>query len=258
VINLTIVRKFLLNFPLGVLCGTVLTLTMLWASELTRAEDINRMIPGLFGALVGLIAATLALAGVLSNIENQNLIAAEIRRKDLAAWRATLPLVLSKLVSISRNGMLAALRKGDAARWSQSTLEDKLELTSNQMEVLRNSIKYSGEESAAWLAVLIARYQVYLSRSHDLMSSDSKFEKLDTALDWATLYALAEHCFSFARGETDKIEDRLDSSRIRSAFWTNDIEVEDDHRFQTLVDRRLTRYGMAKVSVFQFNQKQQD
>ena len=189
----------------------------------------------------------------MTSIENQNIIVERNRLQDLAAWRSTLPLALSKLMSISCDGMAAAVRSGSAATWTQSDLNERLEVPTAVMDTLRNCIKSSDDESRKWLSVLVSRYQVYRSRSEELLTHGAGSH--DLALDWATFYALVEHCYPFARGATDQIGITMDSQRINSAFFLNDIELDDDADFAKLVRIKLERYGIAPVSTFQFSER---
>lgn len=246
-----LLRNFL-NLPLGVFIGTVSTLFLVWALDSDLSDTIERISVSLFGAWVGLISAGLAVAGVLTNIANQNATAERNREQDLAAWRSVLPIALSDLIRISREGMHAAVRSEGYATLTNDELMQRIEADSKILETLRNCIKSTDSESARWLSVLAYRYQVYVSRSQRLMDSPN-IPNFDVALDWATFHALVEHCFPFSRGAKSSIPRTMDSTRIQSAFWLSDIEPTDDRKFHTLVSGRIQRYGDSPVSQFEFH-----
>lgn len=252
-VKMKVISKNFRNFPLGLFLGCVLTLLLVWALDSDLSEGVERTIVNMFGAFVGLLAATLALAGVLTNIENQNSITERNRSQDLAAWRSVLPIALSNLIAISKDGMHAAVRSTSHAALTNEDIAERLEADSKILETLRNCIKSSNSESARWLSVLASRYQVYSARSIGLMN-DPHLPNYDVALDWATYHALVEHCFPFARGSRNEVDREMDAGRIFSAFWLLDIEIDDDPDFGNLVRRRVERYGTCTVATFEYVQ----
>lgn len=87
--------RFLRNFALGCFVGALIALILAWALDETVSEDLRKNWIYLVSAGVTLLAASLALLGTFSVIENQNRLAAEENTRSLLAARAALPPVLS-------------------------------------------------------------------------------------------------------------------------------------------------------------------
>lgn len=244
----------------GALVGVVATLGLSWGLAVLSIEYWS--VSGDIFAVVGvLFAALIALKGVRSQIETQLKINEENRKQELEAYRATLPLAISQLVTISINGMRASLSVNSTVQISSEEVEEMLGMPEGVLDTLRNCIKSSDEISQRWLSSIISNYQIYYSRSRKLpsmalphtegMDKRAEHARLDLALDWATLHALVEHVFGFSRGSADTIPVLLNAERINSALWLEGIVLDEYHDFETLVEARVKRLGMAEVSDFE-------
>lgn len=89
--------RFLRNFALGCFFGTQIALTMAWALDESVSTALHKNWIYLVSSGVTLLAASLALMGTFSVIENQNRLASEENEKSLLAARAALPTALSSL-----------------------------------------------------------------------------------------------------------------------------------------------------------------
>ncbi|HKK85334.1 MAG TPA: hypothetical protein VJ942_07400, partial [Roseovarius sp.] len=64
-------EKFLRNTAFGIFVGATLTLAFSWSVDSEVSIEIKRFCTFIFTAIISLIAATLTLVGVFTNIENQ-------------------------------------------------------------------------------------------------------------------------------------------------------------------------------------------
>ena len=60
--------KFFMNFPLGVFFGCIATLFLLWIVDSSNSSQIEEIALKIFLGVVGLLAASLALFGVLTSV----------------------------------------------------------------------------------------------------------------------------------------------------------------------------------------------
>lgn len=221
-IDIKSLTRFLKNFPLGIFLGTVTTLTFVWFWDSNLSATIERNISSLFGAIVGLIAATLVVAGVLSNMANQNHLVDKQRRAKLSAAKAVLPLVLSQMAAVARRGAEISIAQNVAAVTREGVAAE-LTMPKETITSLQSTIEQSDRQDGQRLANLIRYYQVAHSRTtqHILENNFQHRTNLDFALDWAVLYRLVEDCFEFSRQEAPHIPDRLDRLELRVFFSVN-------------------------------------
>lgn len=91
--------KFLSNFPLGVLFGAISALVLAFFLDAEVRSTTELMMPYLVPSAAALISATLAISGVLANIENQRSLQDESYRRKFRANVSALHLMLSESLS---------------------------------------------------------------------------------------------------------------------------------------------------------------
>ncbi|MFT5631672.1 MAG: hypothetical protein ACI9HB_002853 [Gammaproteobacteria bacterium] len=194
--------RFLKNFPFGIFLGVCSALLLSWLFDSDVNEDVTKLYTFVFTAIMSLFASSLAVFGVLLNLNKQQEL---IERRHIAA-RAVLPLTLSRLYSLTERAFEVALdtttlraRPEDVRR----NLLQKLRLTKDDIEQLRDCIEASDEQSQAWIALIIAHWQIEISRLEgrlldpNLVFTASQVNK--SAIDWLTIRAMASHLFEYSR-----------------------------------------------------------
>lgn len=71
-------------------------------------------------------------------------------------------------------------------------------------------------------------------------------------MDWATFYALIEHMYEYARNVEDNVPERLDASRIRSAFFHNIFTIDFTTSFEERISIRVNRLSDGRIEHFGF------
>tara|TARA_R110002094_G_C4888131_1_gene209504 strand:- start:193 stop:984 length:792 start_codon:yes stop_codon:yes gene_type:complete len=190
------------NFPFGIFLGICFALLLSWLFDSDIKEEMTKFYTFVFTAVISLLASTLAVVGVLLNLNKQQEL---IERRHIAA-RAVLPLTLSRLYGLTERAFeitldTTALRKRpeDVRR----NLLKKLRLTKDDIEQLRDCIEASDEQSQAWIALIIAHWQLEISRlenrllDQNLLFLDSQLH--NSAIDWLTIRGMAIHLFEYSR-----------------------------------------------------------
>lgn len=259
--------SFLRNFPLGAFLGAILGIGFMLVIESELSDEYTKFATYGISALVALLGSGLAVAGVLANIENQNTLADEERRRALSAERAMLPLTLSQLCEVARHGMLHRWNGhtrfkaiGGEIYRSQST--NDLSLTTEMTDNLQEFVRFSRESDGEVISVILREYQVLFARWKGCFDEEGYFddederERIHHTASWAFLYALATAGFNYARGDTeaishpddiyDNIGNALRNARILSpisplvAKFENDVDL-----FQKKFDALFRRLGLS-------------
>ncbi|MEQ8293929.1 MAG: hypothetical protein RIA08_17135 [Roseovarius sp.] len=154
-------RKFLLqNTSLGALFGVVIGGAFVCIIESDLDGDYVKY--GTYGitVIVGLVASTLALTAALSNIENQNQVAQEVRNAALSAAKATLPLALTELSHICERGAELSLKRNAGPLSSSGDIEpgpliEELLLSKESLSAIKETIQFSDPSDKDHLADLV-------------------------------------------------------------------------------------------------------
>ena len=219
-------QRFLLNFPLGIFLGTSFTLLFVWILVSDLSPPFERVVAGIFGAIAGLIAAFLALAGVLTNIANQNHLAEKQRRRKLVAAKAVLPLVLSQMAIVARRGAEISIRQNIQPK-IPSELIAELTLSKEVIATLQATIEQTDRQDGNRLANLVRRYQVCLTKTARLIARNDFAVRVDCdlSLSWVILFRLVEDCFEYSRGEASNIPEKLNRPKLR-AFYEKELKAK--------------------------------
>jgi len=252
--------KFLRNYALGCFTGASIALSLAWLLDETVSTALQTNWIYLVSAGVTLLAASLALLGTFSIIENQNRLAAEEKNKSLLAARAALPPVLSSLYQKSTLGFEVSdnqLQQSQDANGS-SRLLSELELQESELRALTECIKFSDPDTARWLSLIISHFQISQARLQDhLLSSDLTVHAPDShyqaiayrAVDWLEVKALVSHLFEFARtGKLPATE--LDVSKISlpiNHFGTGPTARCWESTFENLIDYYEENGGTSSI-----------
>ncbi|MBI1218905.1 MAG: hypothetical protein GC186_10185 [Rhodobacteraceae bacterium] len=185
-----------------------------------------------------LMVGALALMGTIHTIENQNNIYQQNRLRDLAAARATMPLALRELSLAAKVGIRTASRPSDASRPPYEEIRSDLNVSEDTIETLQKCIRFADDLTSQWLAIIISHYQIYLSRMDSFNPGPPMVDgnglrnltngQIEAIVDWATLHALVDHLFPFARGANSNADRCLDVGRIRSTLFIEDYSLSID------------------------------
>ena len=117
------------------------------------------------------------------------------------------------------------------------------------LEGLKPSIKSSSPRTAERLLKIIRTYQVLRARMRDFDDGKRDLALLDrsswtyhgvwaSAINWATLYAMLEQAFAYARGTESDIPSDEVNDRVFSAFFICNITYENYPLLSDLLIRR--------------------
>lgn len=257
--------KFLRNFALGCFTGAFIALSLAWLLDETVSTALQKNWIYLVSAGVTLLAASLALLGTFSVIENQNKLAKEENEKSLLAARAALPPVLSSLYQKCSNAFEISDNQLEVRRNEKMALRllSELELSSKELKALTECIKHADADTARWLSLIISHFQIAQARlNRHLLNSDLYADPLEDnyqsvayrAVDWLEIKALVSHVFDFAR--TGNLPATgLDTSKISlpiDNFGTGPTARYWDHTYENLMDHYDENGG---TSSFGFQQR---
>lgn len=213
--------KILLNFPLGLLIGSVLAFGVSAIIDAKVGETlVNRYLPPLLTAAATLTSASLAIAGVRWNIQNQNELSQIARDRKLAAARASLPLALSELVEVCDRHIAHHSNNTDRVAPGSESLSETAQAT------FKAVIENATDKTQESLSFLLLAYQVMLSRYYSRQSEAkdaihtedgsklARYKHASSIVHWASLKALASVQFSYARTRNEA----ADEDRARKIF----------------------------------------
>ena len=206
--------KLLLNFPLGLLLGSVSSLCLAMMLDASVSEALQKHSTSLYSSAASLAAATLAVFGVFANISNQNAENLHARHRKSLASKALLPRALARFCDVSSNAantlnqvVNGEIRMRDLEGTHVFDLpEDVVKVFKDQIELTEN------DEAAERLAGLLRDHQVFHSRLKSQLSGpenvvDNFAYNRELIVSWIYLHCVATTLFRFARGRTNVLDD---------------------------------------------------
>jgi len=231
---------FLDQFVAGLLIGFVFANALFWIFDSDLRDEISKNYLSIGGILAAIFAAYLALLGVRRQIGQQAELFESNRQANLAASRAALPLALSRVYSVCEKATDHALR--NEAFWQsfegRKTVLQDTELDDSTIETIKDCIRFADETSAAWLSILVSRYQICSSSHLSLMDRENLMlldsNRTGCAVQWSILRIIASHLLDFSRGEDQSVSARLNPDllclNINSEHWGYPIHTEASER----------------------------
>ena len=232
-------KEFLKNFPFGVFVGAMIVLMLCWVFDADIREDMTKLYTFIFSALIGLLAASVALSGVLASLQHQSTLREEERKRKLSAARAFLPQALSDMCEVARSGMLnahtAGVKQGNEleSTFVSSSLND-IRLNDEVVSVFKDIIEFSDANAGRRIQGILSEHQVLQARwsgyvrDKDNMLSPNASDLAQRICHWAFLYALTATAFPYARQETNDVEVSVDEGIISSTLRTVGIYLNED------------------------------
>jgi hypothetical protein len=252
------VRKFRLKqityldgFAAGAFWTTLVFLIVFMILDFPISEPAwIGMLGSFIVALFTIGAAFFALKGNRLQIMQTNDIEDERGRNSLVAAKAVLPAILSEISTVASNNLrlrFQAAHTSSGFGLSPATVFQPL--PENIIPGLKECIEHADEVSQDRLANILRYFQVLQARRHfaDICLIPTQTTALtpDThnaisdAIGWATVYALVSEAFPFARGALSPIPSALNPDRVRGAFLSAGIMLDNYPNLQTILEDRI-------------------
>jgi hypothetical protein len=177
---------------------------------------------------ITLFVGVLAYIGIQAQIKQQYNIAEKQRQNQLKAARAVLPLVLSSLHALCKVGFSLQPRVSDLRQnpdEAKASIE-RLSVTSDQIQTIKECIEFGDDASSAWLSLILAHFQIEVSRLNGLVFGASHTGHIieSSQVDWEVIASMIDHLFDFSRtgsppGETLKLTAGLKFNLLRPPTW---------------------------------------
>ena len=250
--------KFLKNFPAGVCLGFVLAFILCAIFDANFTANLKQFYAYLVTAVVSLGAATLALSGVLANLQLQTKHREEDRLRRLSAARAFLPHALSSMCEISKFGMINSHNtrqikpKDMPADFIERSIRET-RLSDETISILKDIVELSTDNSSDRIQLILREHQAFSARWRSFVRSDDEAiihsfsDATDRTISWAVLYALSATAFSYARGKALYVDEDVTEDSISAALQWSGISL--DTREDGIRERMqiyLERYRLQK------------
>ncbi len=245
----TFFYRFISNFPFGVFIGVEATLLFVWALSLPGAEHLSLIPAYIFVSATTLLASSVAIAGVLTTLQQNEENRRLERARKLSSARAFLPPALSNFCGIAQNGVrrLRTVYEAQNRRNALNNAElelSRLSLPDEVVTVFRDILEYTDDEGVSKrVQMLLREYQIQYARVQSLIrdanvSQDSYLRQL--VVGWAYLYAITGTLFEYSRNEHHTVND--DDFSVGSAMRLIGV-INDDHYSEEigLYDRTFDR-----------------
>ncbi|MEY8096468.1 hypothetical protein AB9F29_03495 [Falsihalocynthiibacter sp. S25ZX9] len=253
--------KFLANFPAGLFFGwCAANIYWICINDFVRDVGLKYWMYGV-SATITLAASGLAVLGVLSGIENQQVINTENRAKKLLAERAFLPLALSRLTEVCQVGLdyslnLDAMITDSSRSEVLKDVEQNLVLSDETVATLKAVLEHSDDEMVCrHISVVLKEYQIFrarlLGRVSDEIMIHTEGNIKESVISWVYLQALVGRVFDYARGEIVgqivPLDLRAFESAIGSVWWSQN--AARTVRFNS-VEEQVTSFAKKYVKIF--------
>lgn len=221
--------KFLKNSPFGICIGFILAFALSSIIDSSFIEKSKGFYTYILTTVVSLGAASLALSGVLANLQLQVTLKNEERLRRLSAARAFLPQALSEMCEVSRHGMMNCYnsRNLHPREMDANFVEDSISnirLTDEIVSIFRDIVEHSSDNSSIRIQLILREHQVFSARWRSHVRDRENIMPLNSSdiaqrtTSWAYLYALTSTAFDYARGQTANITEHVNEERISSAL----------------------------------------
>lgn len=247
--------KFCNGFIFGALVSLIFCFTLFTFLDFHLSVDAWISIFGSFLiAAFSISAALIALRGNRIQIDALRDIEEFRRENALAAAKAILPATLSEICRISQANMKLRFHASDLS--INLNVIDSEEIQTNEFELLpenlifqlKECILHADQISRNHLSEILRNFQVLQARritgdkyvlevNDDKLSLDNH-SAISEVIGWATVYALTENIFEYARGVADVVP-KMDPSRVEKAFLIGGIALENYPLLHNLLTSRI-------------------
>ncbi len=233
---------------IGVICSIILF--CLLGSGIQFLED-NAV--GFFATLATLLAATLALIAIRTQINHANTLDKDRNKNMLIAAKSDLPNAISSLMKLSVTQIKYNAKFMDPNPFDSA----KFEYYHPSFPTIKECIPFADPISQKWLALIIKEYQVLVARSDDELTGViahppaqqtlDGYNLISSTLDWAEFYAILEHILDYSRSKTSIVSNSFNSGRIGAALTLSEVFVDDIPSFVEQLEGRRKRYANVNV-----------
>lgn len=224
-------RQYLDGLALGVTLGFIASTVLFWAWDDTTGV-VQQHLSEQITHIVTLFAAVLALFGISKQIQSNVELSEAARQARLDAARATLPIVLSNISTLAEERIYALVNGNvepePGVKWEFSDVE---------LNTLKECIEHSTGLEKKLMLQICRVYQVLIVRWEALEPEDLFFMKkvsdgdlsilnqraqFGALTNWATLKAICNSLFDYARGEESSPDvDAIKDNVISILEWLN-------------------------------------
>lgn len=245
------------GIALGAFLASIFYLFAFTVIDFDIGEYFHQYIIAFLGGGATLFAAILALQGNQNQIAHSSQILEQERQAQLRSAAAVLPLALSSICDVSHSNMRRYFNAADL--FSKGPIPDELvTLPEATIQTIKECIQFADQPLANHLAKITRTYQVLYGRGkeenapHKLTMHSEKHDlhtlsDISSVIQWATLYALAEHLFDFSRGRQE-FEADWKKARVGSAMHLCGIDTEN---FPLLAKMYQDRLENGRIGMFE-------
>ncbi|WP_313591220.1 hypothetical protein [Agrobacterium cavarae] len=251
--ELTALRRFVD----GAFFATLVFLTLFMVIDFKVKDETWVNVFGSFVVAAFTIAAAwVALRGNRIQITQNEDLENSRRINSLIAAKAVLPSILSELNSIAQNNLLLNFPQNKAPKGNPVRKPTELlRVPESVLPALKECIQYSDPVSQERLANILRHFQVYDAR-HKRSSTSfltphyagnppkpnyNEMTAISSAIGWAVIHALISDAYDFARGSKYPIPATVTPDRVKGAFLTVGVMLENYPALETALNGRINR-----------------
>lgn len=240
--------KFLDGAAFGAFLASIFFLLLFWAIDIADGQPYHEYLTTLLVTVATLGAASAAVYASRIQIQQSSDHERDRQDKSIRAAVAMLPLALSNMSEVCRNNIKRHFAAVDLM-FGGPQVTGFMTLDSETIAILKECIQYGDRYSQMKLANMIRTFQVLRARNEGMhpgrhvrpnqTNIGVDHESINDVLHWATLHALVDNTFAYARGETDSIPQDWDRDLVRTALVTNGIELDTFPNLRAMYETRL-------------------
>jgi hypothetical protein len=201
-------------------------------------------------------AAWVALRGNRVQIAQNSDLEDERRQNSLIAAKAVLPSILSELTGIATNNLLLIFPDNVPPRGNDTPPATEFQrIPETLLPPLKECIQHADSVSQERLANILRHFQVYDARRGNRTRgtlrpslldnppppSANELTAISNAIGWAVIHALLSDAYSFARGSKLPIPPTVTADRVRGAFLSAGIILDNYPHLETALENRIAR-----------------
>ncbi|MCA0048198.1 hypothetical protein LB577_14725 [Mesorhizobium sp. B283B1A] len=242
--------KFLDGAAFGAFLSSVFFLILFWLIDIADGEPWHQYLTALMVTVATLGAASIAVYTSRIQIQQNGDQERQRQEKSNRAAVAMLPLALSNMSEVCCNNMKRHFSAEDLVLGGAPVMEF-MAIDSETVAILKECIQFGDDYTQMKLANMIRAYQVLRARNEgirpgrhvrpDQQSVAIDHELTNDVLHWATLHALVDNAYSYARGEVETIARDWDKDLVRNAMETNGIDMETFPNINAIYESRLEK-----------------
>lgn len=241
---------------MGTFFGVLFTCALGWGFDANFSEGMTKLYTFVVSALLSLLVAAFAVAGVFANIASQREKDADTRQRKLLAANAKLPFALAEMSKACTEGVRLTVAYPDIQSqltekhplWKQSA--ERLRLSDETLRTLEQAIEYHNDVEVAHR--MLRFLQLYQTSTQRLLAKFEPPTYIQTwgeghpmevrAVEWALLGAIVVSLFRYSReGTLPSVSE--DTIRIALQFdLPSDAVIRNIEEYQRGIQSVFRRY----------------